>query len=156
MTYFHQLFRTIDGVLVWRKIKKDTYWRRRVNAFHTFWPSYLLAYMQPFPLGKNCIIFQKLGGRVKGCLEFFKNSSHLVAGPFPQWRWVVSVFMMLEDKNDFIQNGLSENKLGWVSSAYSHFEIVVNTRLSKICLFNYSNKMPSNSCNIWSSWRIFA
>ena len=36
--------------LYWEKSKQDTLWRRHVHAFHTIWPSYLLAYMQPYPL----------------------------------------------------------------------------------------------------------
>ena len=38
--------------LYWEKSKQDTLWRRHVHAFHTIWPSYLLAYMQPYPLQK--------------------------------------------------------------------------------------------------------
>ena len=45
-----------------------------VHAFHTIWPSYLLAYMQPYPLQKIWkTIFRKWGGWVKGCLEFFRK-----------------------------------------------------------------------------------
>ena len=33
--------------LYWEKSKQDTLWRRHVHAFHTIWPSCLLAYMQP-------------------------------------------------------------------------------------------------------------
>ena len=36
--------------LYWEKSKQDTLWRRHVHAFHTIWPSYLRAYMQPCPL----------------------------------------------------------------------------------------------------------
>ena len=73
------------------KSKQDTLWRRHVYAFHTIWPSYLLAYMQPYPLWKICnIISQKWGGGSKAVWTFSKISSDLVAESTKhedRWRW---------------------------------------------------------------------
>ena len=65
---------SINQQLYWEKSKQDTLWRRHVHAFHTIWPSYILAYMQAYPLWNFCnIIFQKWGWGVEGCLEFFQK-----------------------------------------------------------------------------------
>ena len=56
-----------------------------VHAFHTIWPSYLLAYMQPYPLWKKCSIIFRIwgGGGWKAVLNFSENSSYLVQPSFP-------------------------------------------------------------------------
>ena len=81
--------------LYWERSKQDTLWRRHVHAFHTLWPSYLVAYMQPYPLQKiSNIIFQKMRGEdyvaimlqifwPKGRLEFFQKIIRFGSGILP-------------------------------------------------------------------------
>ena len=65
------------------------------HAFHIIWPSYLLAYMQPYPSQKIATwFFENEGGGRRPFGIFSENSSNLVERPFPK----------REERNHLLQN----------------------------------------------------
>jgi len=80
-------FRVQDmfSTIVLRNIKTKHGLKKALLNPYTIWPSYLLAYMQPYLMKNLQYNFPKMrgGGGSNAIWNFSKNSSDLVAPPFP-------------------------------------------------------------------------
>ena len=129
-----------------------------MHAFHTIWPSYLLAFMQPYPLKRMQFFFPKMrGGGSKAVRHFSKNSSDLVARPFFKTKDILPISHLIISRLAKKQNtGRAKAPPVCKKEIFllHKFHFCYLSLITLLLYFNYRrNNLPSFYVTLCLSWQ---